>query len=190
MLDHDWVRKLMFRCGSRLGASRSAMRRTPPRLGCCASAPGTRARPSKTRTTATTVWRRIMARPPLRSEREAVELGDVAARDPEPVVRAGVLEVARDDNLRVGPRRGLVRIVGGPHELVDADEVAVGDPDVVVDVGAIHLALEVLAGLPGELEAGRVATALEGAVHPLQVVRQPAAVVLRRDDLQIWEAVE
>src|SRR6266849_800131 len=124
------------------------------------------------------------------SEREAVELGGVAARDLEPVFRAGVLEVARDDLLRARPRRRLVRIVGGPHELVDSDEVAVGDPDVVVDIGAVHLALEVFAGLQAQLEAGRVATALEGAVHPLQVIRQPAAVVLSRDDPEIREAVE
>src|SRR5437879_9055672 len=65
--------------------------------------------------------------PPV-SEREAVELGDVGARDLEPVLGGGILEVARDDLLRVRPRRALVRIVGGPHELVDTDEVEVGEP--------------------------------------------------------------
>src|SRR2546425_121854 len=38
MLDHEWVRKLTDRCGSRFGASRSAMRSTPPRLGVWARA--------------------------------------------------------------------------------------------------------------------------------------------------------
>src|SRR5215475_1171298 len=33
MLDHECVRKLTARWGSRFGASRSAMRNTPPRLG-------------------------------------------------------------------------------------------------------------------------------------------------------------
>ena len=43
---------------------------------------------------------------------EAVEPGGVAARDLELVLGAGILEVARDDLLRVRPGRGLVRIVG------------------------------------------------------------------------------
>src|SRR5262245_15962050 len=124
------------------------------------------------------------------SEREAVELGDVAARDPEAIVRAGLLEVAGDDLLRMGPRRSLVRVVRGPHQLVDADKVAVGHADVVVDVGAVHLAPEVLAGLEPELEARRGAAELEGEGHALQVVRQPAAVVLGRDDLELREPVE
>src|SRR5215468_9272859 len=59
-----WVRKLTFRCGSRLGASRSAMRRTPPRRGCWAEATG----PSPSTTTATTMTattpRRVMIWPP------------------------------------------------------------------------------------------------------------------------------
>src|SRR6266545_1638445 len=38
MLDHEWVRKLTARWGSRFGASRSAMRSTPPRFGVWARA--------------------------------------------------------------------------------------------------------------------------------------------------------
>src|ERR687897_1332778 len=38
MLAHECVRKLIERWGSRLGASRSATRRTPPRFGVWASA--------------------------------------------------------------------------------------------------------------------------------------------------------
>src|SRR5574342_1365113 len=37
-LTYEWARKLIERCGSSPGASLSARRRTPPRLGCCASA--------------------------------------------------------------------------------------------------------------------------------------------------------
>src|SRR5262245_20083271 len=44
MLAHEWVRKLIERCRSRLGASRSAIRMMPPRLGCWASAGGVRDR--------------------------------------------------------------------------------------------------------------------------------------------------
>ena len=81
-------------------------------------------------------------------------------------------------------------VVGRPHDPVHADEVSVGHPDVVVDVGAVHLALEVLAGLQAQLEPGRVAPALEGAIHALQVIAQPATVVFRRDDLEIRKAIQ
>src|SRR5439155_289319 len=94
------------------------------------------------------------------------------------------------DVLRVRPRRRLMRIVGRPHELVDADEMTVGHADVVVDVRTVHLAVEVLTRFQRQLEAGREPTPLEGAVHALQVVREPPAVVLGRDDLEVREAVE
>src|SRR6516225_11491116 len=78
---------------------------------------------------------------------EAVEAGGVAAGDLELVLSAGFLEVARHNFLRVRPGRGLVRVVGGPHQLVDADEMAAGHTDEVVDIGGPHLALEILARL-------------------------------------------
>src|SRR6266545_497541 len=61
----EWVRKLMDRCGSRLGASRSAIRTTPPRFGCCAAA-GAAARNSvRAARSSSTMIRRAMARPLL-----------------------------------------------------------------------------------------------------------------------------
>src|SRR5258705_4872945 len=88
---------------------------------------------------------------PPRSELEAVELGRVAARDLELVLGARVFEVAHHDVLRVWPGRSLMRIVGGPHELVHANKMTIGHADVVVDVGAMHLALEVLPRLQAQL---------------------------------------
>src|SRR5207244_11797445 len=75
-------------------------------------------------------------------KREPVELGCVGAGDFVAVFGAGFLEVACNDLLRVRPGGGLVRVVGGPHQLVDTDELAVGDAYKVVDVGGPHLALE------------------------------------------------
>src|SRR3984893_18125284 len=58
---------------------------------------------------------------------EPVEPGGVGARDLELVLGGRILEVARDDLLGMGPGRSLVRVVGRPHHLIDADEVAAGD---------------------------------------------------------------
>src|SRR5438309_8651282 len=95
---------------------------------------------------------------------ETVEPGGIAAGNLEFVLGARVLEVARYDLLRMRPGRGLVRVVGRPHQLVDADEMAALDADEVVDVRGPHLTLEVLAGLQLVDEAGGDALALEGAV--------------------------
>src|SRR5215472_11397423 len=101
---------------------------------------------------------------------EAVEPGGVAAGDLELVLGASILEVACDDLLRMRPGRGLVRVVGRPHQLVDADEMAAGDTDKVVDIGGPHLALKVLARLQLVGKTGGDALTLEGAVHALQVI--------------------
>src|SRR5437016_7193019 len=125
-----------------------------------------------------------------RSGVEAVEPGGVGAGDLELVFGAGILEVARDDLLRVRPGRSLVRVVGRPHHLVDTDEMAAGDADEVVDVGGPHLALKVLARFQLIGEAGGDPLALEGAIHALQIIGQPADIVLGGDDLQLRKAVE
>src|SRR5215467_16368568 len=109
---------------------------------------------------------------------EAVEPGRVGAGDLVAVLWAGVLEVACHDLLRVRPSRGLVRVIGGPHQLVDPNEVAALHADIIVDIGGPHLALEVFAGLQLVREARGNALAFEGAVHALQVVGQPADIVL------------
>src|SRR5690349_13380561 len=113
---------------------------------------------------------------------EAVEPGGVRAGDLEAVLGAGVLEVARDDLLGMRPGRGLMRIVRRPHQLVDPDKVAVGDADIIIDVGGPHLALKIFAGLEAQFPARGVPIAFKGAVHALKVIGQPADVVFRRDD--------
>src|SRR5260370_31714812 len=118
---------------------------------------------------------------------EAVAPGDVAAGDLEDVLGRRVLEVAGDDLLRLGPRRGMVRGVRRPHHAVDADELAALHPDVIKDVGGPHLPREILARLQFYPQAGR---ALGEPVHALQEIGDPADIVLRRDDLQIGEAIE
>src|SRR5215472_5456827 len=121
---------------------------------------------------------------------EAIEPGGVGAGDLEAIFGAGVLEIARDNLLRVRPGRGLVRVVGRPHQFVDTYEVAALVADIVVDVGGPHLALEVFARLQLVDKTGGDALALEGAIHALQIVGQPADIVFGGDDLQFREAVE
>src|SRR5580704_16057573 len=162
--------------------------RTSSANACCAAAVNSL---SVVRT-ASGNWAETAAtsQPGVRLSVETVEPGGVGAGDLEAVFGAGVLEVARDDVLRMRPGRSLVRVIRRPHQLVDADEVPVGDADIVIDVGGPHLTLEILARFQLVRKAGRDALALEGAVHALQIIRQPADIVLGRDDLQFREAVE
>src|SRR5882724_5147156 len=87
--------------------------------------------------------------------RKPVEPGGIAAGDLEDVLGAGVLEVARDDLLRMRPGRGLVRVVRRPHHPVDTDELAALHSDIIEDVGGPHLSREILARLQLDPEARR-----------------------------------
>src|SRR5262245_3093165 len=64
MLAQDCVRKLTLRCGSRFGASRSAIRTTPPRLGCWAM-DGVARRTTVTSAATAGARHRAMTDPPL-----------------------------------------------------------------------------------------------------------------------------
>src|SRR5882672_3059001 len=123
---------------------------------------------------------------------KAVELSDVLSDDLALLYLADVLEVAFDNVARMWPGRGGVGVVGRPHHVVHPDPVPAGNPEGVIDERAVHLASEVFAGLQGQLCRPRRhrtgwAEAREAPVHALQIVRQPAAVILGRDDLQAWE---
>ena len=83
-----------------------------------------------------------------------------------------------------------MRVIRRPHDAVDPDKTAVRDADIIIDVGRPHLPLEIFAGLQLLRKAGRGARAGRDPVHTLQVIGDPADIVLGRDDLQIREAVE
>src|SRR5262245_4302663 len=111
MLAHDWVRKLMLRCGSRLGASRSAMRRTPPRFGVSADAEGVtrRARTSRPSSTpATRAAYRAMADPPVLDAAQTVTAeGSDTGRKAGCIMRVGgglSITRPRTEFAKVGPR--------------------------------------------------------------------------------------
>src|SRR6266849_6002096 len=100
MLAQECVRKLMLRCGSRFGASRSASRTTPPRLGGWARA-GWAANAAATRATKAMVRRRTMTDPPLRKRRVSA-LTEKERNGPERVPHYP--QPARLVNVRRAPR--------------------------------------------------------------------------------------
>ena len=81
-------------------------------------------------------------------------------------------------------------VVGGPHNVVHPDVMAVGDADCIVHECAVDLSLEVLAGFEFQLAVDHLAVALKGVIHALNEMRHPGNVVFRRDELQGGEAFQ
>src|ERR1051325_3196350 len=155
------------------------------RPGSAQSMPCHSRRPGESRDPFVSRWKRMDGSRPWPGSRlgvarwwslhvEAVELGDVAAGDLEHLLGARILEVARDDLLRMRPGRGLVRVIRGPHHPIDTDKPAALYPDIIVDVCRPHLPPEILARLQLHREAGGGARALGDPIHPLQVIGDPA----------------
>src|SRR5712692_1226376 len=108
----ECVRKLIERCGSRLGASRSAMRRTPPRLGCCARVAGAASRTARSASDTASATRLAMADPPacwagapFRRGAGALSILGAPARE----VAAEAVEGEEDDAAVVPHRLAIVR---------------------------------------------------------------------------------
>src|SRR6266852_7664301 len=99
MLAHECVRKLMARCGSRFGASRSAIRTIPPRLGDWARASGAASRALSRAAQTANARRRAMTDPPL-----LVSVSTLTEKE-----RNGPEKVAP-----LCPARGPCQCTGGP----------------------------------------------------------------------------
>src|SRR5712691_10613048 len=139
----ECVRKLIERCGSRVGASRSAMRRTPPRLGCCAGAAGAASRTARSATETARARRRAMADPPAVGAGAPFRRGAGALS----ILLAPAREVAaeavqgEEDDPAVAPRRlAIVRGVVPPRGQEESG------------AGERGLALHVLERLPPVLD--------------------------------------
>jgi len=83
-----------------------------------------------------------------------------------------------------------VGIIRGPHEVVHADHVAIGDADRIVHKRGADLPLEVLAGFQLEGTVDHLAVALKGMVHAPDKMIDPADVVFRGDELQVREPIQ
>src|SRR5262245_61164999 len=91
-----------------------------------------------------------MTRTPVRTSRmsgEAIELGGVAAGDQAALVVRHVLEVLGKNLARLRPRAVGVRIVGGPHDVVQPAAMALRHARQVLDEGRVSLAVPVVARL-------------------------------------------
>src|SRR5215831_20181089 len=123
-------------------------------------------------------------------EGKAVEASHILPNDLPPLCLGDSCEVALDDLPGMRPGRHGVRIVRGPHDVLDPDELAARDTHPIVDERREDLAPEVLAGR--ELQRGRIEIAIFvlGLIELLQEERNPADLVLGGDELEIRESLE
>src|SRR5215831_16702310 len=113
---------------------------------------------------------------------QVVELDHVLRRDLAPHALRQHAEVLLDELSRVRPEAVGMRIVRAPDDVVLADE---GDDRLhvlVLLIGHVALALEVVAGL--QLEAQRAAAVLVLGVEPVEHVRQPGHARLAEDEVE------
>src|SRR5215470_1573322 len=123
-------------------------------------------------------------------EGKAVEASHILPDDLPPLFLGDSVEVALDDLSRMRPGRHGVRIVRGPHDVLDPDELAARHADPVVDERREDLPPEVFAGR--ELQRGRIEIAILvlRLIELLQEERNPADFVFRGDELEIREPLE
>src|SRR5262249_55152190 len=123
---------------------------------------------------------------------DALEVVDphlVPAQDQLLLVLGHAGEVAGDGLARLREGGVEVRVVRTPHHLVHADQVAAAHAGHIVLEGGVHLAAPVVGGV--HLDLGEARAEAPGIpLQPLQVVRDPADVVLDRDDLQLRMPIE
>src|SRR4029079_6029327 len=131
------------------------------------------------------VWARGRRRTAAVSGEDSLEVVDpdhVPAQDQLLFILRHVDKVAGDRLARLREGRIEVRVVRAPHHLVHADQITAAHAGHIVLEGGIHLATPVVSRTPRELRK----TGGEGPgvpPQPLQVVRDPADVVLNRDEL-------
>src|SRR5262249_12373847 len=115
---------------------------------------------------------------------EVVDPHHIPAQDQLLLILRHAGEVAGDGLARLREGGVEVRVVGAPHHLVHADQVAAAYAGHIILEGGVHLAAPVVDRV--QVELGKAwAKAPGGPFQPLQIVRDPADVVLDRDDLEL-----
>src|SRR6266446_521600 len=115
---------------------------------------------------------------------EVVDPEHVPTQDQLLLVLGHTGEVAGDRFARLGEGGVEVRVVRAPQHLVHADQVAAAYAGNIVLESGVHLATPIVGRVP--LELGEAWGESPGVpLQPLQVVRDPADVVLDRDELQM-----
>src|SRR5215471_6560827 len=113
---------------------------------------------------------------------QVVELDHVLRRDLAPHALRQHAEVLLDELARVGPEAVGMRIVRAPDDVVLADQRDDRLHVLVLLIGDIALALEVVAGL--ELEAEGATAILIFSVEPVEHVGQPGHARLAEDEVE------
>ena len=101
-----------------------------------------------------------------------------------------VAEMGVQDLLTLGPGRVRVRIVGGPHQVVDAQDMPLGHAEGVLLEGGGHVLLPIEAG---ELLQHVVVVPTMAVLHGIEtteIERDPAEPRLDQYDLEPREALE
>src|SRR5206468_3224336 len=112
-------------------------------------------------------------RPPPPSV-QVVEPGRVVARDQPSLVVRDITEVLGQRVARLGPRAVAVRVVGRPHDVPEPRAMALRDPGEVLDEGRVSLPVPVEARLLLDDRLGPEAVLVEGLIHALDEVGDPA----------------
>src|SRR5207249_738309 len=105
---------------------------------------------------------------------DPVEPRRVPPHDQVALARRHVGELLRDGLARARPGRVAVRVVARPEDVLEARLVAQLHAGTVLDEGRVALAVPVRARRLGDHRLRPEAVLLEGRVHALEVVRNPA----------------
>src|SRR5438876_10483383 len=124
-----------------------------------------------------TLWR-----PAAETLLDAVEPRRVAVDDHRALARRYVGELLGDRLARARPGRVAVRVVTRPEDVLEARLVAQRHPGMVLDEGRVPLPVPVAARRLGDDRFRPEAVLLEGRVHALEVVRDPADPRLDHDE--------
>src|SRR5581483_8117453 len=120
---------------------------------------------------------------------EAVELGGVERAHASALGGGHVAEHLVDDAARLRPVAPVVRVVGRPHHVLDAQHVPVHDGVAVDHERGAPVAAEVEARLVRELHREPRAVSPPAVVELLEDVRNPPAPGLDRDPEEVREAI-
>src|SRR5437016_9717699 len=121
---------------------------------------------------------------------QVVGPGGVLARDQRRVLGRYIAEMLGERVARLWPRAVAVRVVGRPHDVPQAGPMPLGDPGEVLDEGGMSLAVPIGARLLLDGRLGPETVLVEGLVHALDEVGNPADAALDEHEVERRVALE